>query len=317
MAVFTKLTKNEIIEFTNLYDLGKLDTFEEIIEGIENTNYKIYCNGLPYILTIFEKRVNVNELPFFINLKNYINENNFKCPKPIKDKKDNIVNSIRNKKAIIISFIEGSKLSLPKINHCNEIGKMVGNLHNITKNFREQRINSLGLNEWKLIFSKCIKNDNNNFQKVFENLKLELDYLEENWPTNLPSGVIHADLFKDNIFFKDNKISGVIDFYFSCNNFFIYDLAIVINDWCFYNKVTSLDINYFNAILKGYENVRKLNKNEIKSLNIILRAAAVRILVTRLYDYIYHPTDAVVIKKDPIQYYKILLWHQNNKDIFR
>tara|TARA_Y100001970_G_C14122975_1_gene797369 strand:+ start:232 stop:1185 length:954 start_codon:yes stop_codon:yes gene_type:complete len=317
MAVFTKLNKNEIIEFIASYNLGHLDSFEEIIEGIENTNYKIHCNGSPYILTIFEKRININELPFFINLKNYLNENNFKCPKPIKDKKNNIINSIRNKKAIIISFIEGSKISLPKINHCNEIGKMVGNLHNLTKNFREKRKNSLGLKEWKLIFSKCIKNQNNSFNEVFENLRLELNYLEKNWPVNLPSGIIHADLFKDNIFFKDNKISGVIDFYFSCNNFFIYDLAIVINDWCFLDKDASININYFNAILEGYETHRKLDENEIESLNIILRAAAVRILVTRLYDYIYHPVDAVVVKKDPLQYYKILLWHQNNKTIIR
>ena len=312
MAVFTKLSEEEINKFVSKYELGNLDSFEEIIDGIENTNYKIFCNGLPYILTIFEKRVKVEELPFFINLKNYLNKNNFKCPKPIKDKNNNVINSIKDKKAIIISFIEGIKLSSPKIIHCTEIGKMVANLHNLTINFKERRSNSLGLSEWKSIFSKCNKN-NNDFKKIFKNLEIELDFLEKNWPKNLPSGVIHADLFKDNVFFKNNKVSGVIDFYFSCNNFFIYDLAIVINDWCFYKKDSSIDIKYFEAILEGYETERKLNKNEVESLNIILRAAAVRILITRLYDYIYHPVDAVVIKKDPLQYYKILLWHQNNK----
>ena len=198
---------------------------------------------------------------------------------------------------------------------CREVGKMVANLHNLTINFDEKRPNSLDLQDWKEIYKKCLNNKSEKFNETMYLLKNELDYLENNWPTNIPCGVIHADLFRDNIFFKDEKISGVIDFYFACYYFYIYDLAIVINDWCF-----SENGQYFNKencliILGEYQKLRELSDIEKKSLNILLRAAAVRILCTRVHDYIFHPPDAVVVKKDPFEYLNILRWHQQN-DIF-
>ena len=313
MAVFTKLTEKQITDFVSLYDLGKLNNYEEVIDGIENTNYKIICGNIPYILTIFEKRVNTSELPFFINLKNYLYKNNFNCPKPIKSKNDEIINTLNDKKAIIISFIDGYKITNPSVDHCTEMGKMVGKLHKLTADFKESRSNSLGLNEWKKILKKCKINNSSEFKNIFSNLSLELKFLEKYLPKNLPSGIIHADLFKDNVFFKNNKISGIIDFYFSCNNCFIYDLAIVINDWCFDNEISNLNNIFFKALIDGYESERKISNSEYESLNIVLRAAAVRILVTRLHDYIFHPNDAILVRKDPNQYFKILNWHQNNQ----
>ena len=312
MAVFTKLSKTEIEKYLGLYDIGNLDHHSEIIEGIENTNYKIICNGTPYILTIFEKRVNENDLPFFINLKLYLNQNNFKCPKPIQNRKGEIINSIKNKKSVIISFIEGNKIDEPNINECSEVGKMVGNLHNLTLNFNQSRENSLDVKEWKNLLTKCIKIEDKKFNILCQELENEIDFLEGSWPKNIPSGVVHADLFKDNIFFKDEKITGVIDFYFSCYHFFLYDISIVINDWCFEKNGKIFRNEYFEAILSGYNKYKKLSEQELESFNIMLRVAAVRILVTRLHDYIFHPEDAIVIKKDPYQYYNILKWHQNN-----
>ena len=315
MAVFTKLSKTEIENYLGLYDIGSLNQYSEIVEGIENTNYKIICNGTPYILTIFEKRVNEDDLPFFINLKLYLNQNNFKCPRPIQNRNGEIINSIKNKKAVIISFIEGNKIDKPNINECNEIGKMLGNLHNLTINFNESRQNSLDIKEWRNLLSKCTKNEDKKFDIILKEVENEIDFLESVWPKNIPSGVVHADLFKDNVFFKDEKITGVIDFYFSCYHFFLYDISIVINDWCFDSNGEIFNYEYYKAILNGYNEHKKITQQEIDSFNIILRSAAVRILVTRLHDYIFHPKDAIVLKKDPYQYYNILKWHQSNNII--
>ena len=312
MAVFTKLVKEDIRNFISDYSIGNLDSFEEIVDGIENSNFKIFCSNKPYILTIFEKRVTQEELPFFINLKNFLNKNNFKCPKTISDKNGRILKKIKNKTAVIISFIEGKSIEKPNFKMCKEVGKMIANLHNLTKNFDEKRDNSLDLKDWKEIYKKCLKDKSDEFKETMNLLKNEIDYLEKYWPSNIPCGIIHADLFRDNIFFKNEKISGVIDFYFSCYYFYIYDIAIVINDWCFSDNGQNFHKQNCLTILEEYQKIRKLSDLEKKSLNILLRAAAVRIRFARMYDNIFHPTNAVVIKKDPFEYFNILKWHQQN-----
>ena len=316
MAVFTKLLKEDIEKFISDYSIGNLDNFEEIVDGIENSNFKIFCNNQPYILTIFEKRVTEEELPFFINLKNFLNKNDFNCPKAISDKNGKILKKIKNKTAVIISFLEGKSVEKPNVKMCGEVGKMIANLHNLTSKFEEKRPNSLDLNQWKEIYKKCLNNESERFNETMHLLKNEIDYLENNWPSNIPCGVIHADLFRDNIFFKNEKISGVIDFYFSCYYFYVYDIAIVINDWCFSENGENFHKQNLVTILEEYQKIRKLSTTEIKSFNILLRAAAVRILSTRLHDYIFHPPNAVVVKKDPFEYLNILKWHQQN-EIFK
>tara|TARA_Y100000768_G_scaffold230190_1_gene173790 strand:- start:574 stop:1521 length:948 start_codon:yes stop_codon:yes gene_type:complete len=312
MAVFTKLHREEIEDFLSSYNIGKLETFTEIVEGIENTNYKIICNQTPYILTIFEKRVKKEDLPFFIDLKLFLSKNNFKCPKPISNKNKNIINSIKNKKAVIISFIDGNKIDKPNNQECFEVGKMIGNLHNISKNFDKRKENNLDLKELKKIFSKCINNNQKEFNLICKELEKEIIYLENSLPRNLPAGIIHADLFKDNIFFENERITGVIDFYFSCYYFYLYDICIVINDWCFEDNGKNFNVKFFKSIIEGYTMFRSLEDFEMESLNIILRVAAVRILITRLHDYLFHPNDAILIKKNPFEYYNILKWHQIN-----
>ena len=314
MAVYTKINQKEINTINENFNIEEIISFKGIKQGIENTNYLLKSKNKKYILTIFEKRVKDEDLPFFINLKLYLNEKNFKCPQPIKNKKGEIINSLKNKKAIIISFIDGSKINTPTRNQCKEVGKMVGNLHNLTIDFNQKRDNSLGIEEWKNILNKC-ENNNSKFDRLIFDLKNELEFLENSLPTDLPSGIIHADLFKDNIFFKEENCVGVIDFYFSCYHFFLYDIAIVINDWCFTENGKVFKYELFNSIIEGYKSKRNLENEEVKAFNIILRAATVRILVTRLHDFIFHPEDAVVIKKDPYQYYNILKWHQNSKEI--
>ncbi len=298
-----------------LYNIGKLENYYEIIEGIENTNYKIICEGKPYILTIFEKRVNANDLPFFIDLKLYLNKNNFKCPKPIIDKENKIINSIKNKKAVIVSFIKGKQILNPNESDCYEVGNIIGKLHSISKNFNKRRDNSLNVVELNKILNKCLKVKNESYDAIYNELKNEIKIFEDYLPKHLPAGIIHADLFKDNIFFNEGKISGVIDFYFSCYYYYIYDICIVVNDWCFENNGKKFNNKFFHSIIEGYKLSRNLNIEELASFNLILRLAAVRILITRLHDFIYHPNDAVVIKKDPFEYLNILQWHQKNISI--
>ncbi len=313
MAVFTKLLKEDIENFISDYAIGNLERFEEIVDGIENSNFKIFCNNQPYILTIFEKRVSEKELPFFINLKNFLYKNNFKCPKAISDKNGKTLKKLKNKTAVIVSFLEGKSIEKPNLAMCKEVGKMVADFHNLTINFDERRSNSLDLKDWKEIYKKCLNNKSEKFNETMSLLKSEIEYLENCWPNNIPCGVIHADLFRDNIFFKNEKISGVIDFYFSCYYFYIYDIAILINDWCFSENGENFNKQHCLTILEEYQKLRKLNDLEKVSLNILLRAAAVRILCTRVYDYIFHPPKAVVFRKDPFEYLNILKWHQQNE----
>ncbi len=305
MAVFTKLKKIDVENFLNSYEIGKLDSFEEIVEGIENTNYKIICESKNYILTIFEKRVDERDLPFFIDLKFHLNKNEFLCPRPIFDKNKNVINELMGKKAVIVTFLEGVKIKDPTETECLAIGEMIGKLHVLTRSFKNKRANSLDKVEWGKIFNKCKISSDTKFKEIFDVLSEELKTINAKWPKNLPSGIIHADLFYDNIFFNNNKISGIIDFYFSCYDIFIYDIAIAINDSCF-NKYGVFKKNRYDAIINGYNKSRKLDNNEMQNLNVVLRGAAVRIIVTRLHDYIFHPQDAVVIKKDPLEYLNIL-----------
>ena len=311
MAVFTPVSKSALLDFLKEYNIGKLISYSEIIEGIENTNYKINTEKGNYILTLFEKRVNPKDLPFFMNLQKHLAKNNFFCPVPIENKQNNIINSLCGKETIIISFLQGNQIKFPNSKHCLKVGKMIAEFKQITKNFSGTRKNGLGLETWKLIFLKCLNSKNNEYREIIDNIKKELIYLENKWPLNLPTGIIHADIFQDNVFFENDEISGLIDFYFSCNDFYLYDLAITTNAWCF-NEKNNFDYNKFNNLLKGYESYIKINDIEKQNFNTLLRGASIRILLTRLHDKIFHPSDAIVVQKNPFEYLNILKWHQKN-----
>ncbi len=168
------------------------------------------------------------------------------------------------------------------------------------------------INDWNKIFLKCLKVTDHKFLNLIDVVKNELIFLEQNWPKNLPNGIIHGDIFQDNVFFKEDTFSGLIDFYFSCNDFYAYELALTTNAWCFSKQNLFLNEN-FESLIKGYSKLSKINNEEIKYFNILLRGAAIRILVTRLHDQLFHPAGAIVKPKDPLEYYNILKWHQENK----
>ena len=293
------------------FNLGKIISFKGIKKGIENTNYLIRTKKNKYILTIFEKRVQKKDLPFFMSLMDKLNNHNINCPKPQKNKAGNYSINIKNKPASIVSFVEGKDKNKLKIKDCYEIGKNVAKFHIASKKIKLRRKNSMSLKIWPKILNKIgnrsrIINSNLNYL-----MKEALIEVKNKWPKNLPSGIIHGDLFIDNIFFNKNKFHGYIDFYFACNDFLMYEIAICINALCFDKKNRKFIFNKKKSknLIKGYSKIRKLSQKEKKSFNILCKGAALRYLLTRTYDYLNTPKSAIIKIKDPKEYIQKLKVH--------
>ena len=315
MAVYTKLNKSEIEEIISLYKLKNLEFFAPIEEGIENTNYVIIANKKKYILTIFEKRVKEQDLPFFCELISLLNKSGFKCPLPLLNLENSPISTFKRKKLTILTFISGKSKENLSNENCEDIGKEAAKLHLLTSNFKIQRKNALSIESWRNMFEnikdKCIK-----IHKDLPNLiEANLKDIEQNWPSNLPSGIIHADLFKDNIIFENNKVSGIIDFTFSCNDFYALEIAICFNALCFDGVKSNLSFNVTKAkkFIDGYSSIRKLSDQERNSIKILSQGAALRFLLTRVFDAINTVEGALVKIKDPIEYLKRLEFHKNAK----
>ena len=315
MAVYTKLEKEEINNVLLNYKLGKLKSFEGIKDGIENTNYFIETEKGKYILTIYERRVKEKDLPFFSNLMVELSKNGFICPKPIPNKENNYISNINNKKFMIVSFLDGkSKNNLSPL-ECKIVGNQIAKLHRITKNFKFIRKNDLSIKSWRSIFAQVKDKCNKIHPELPKLIEANLISIEKEWPKNLPSGIIHADLFSDNIFFKNNKFSGFIDFYFSCNDFYAFEIAICFNALCFDGVKQNLSFNVTKAkkLMDGYNEVRKISQDEKIALKVLSQGAALRFLLTRVFDYLNKIDDAVVKIKDPEEYLKRLEFHKNAK----
>ena len=316
MAVYTKLSKKELSDFLSKYDLGKLLNYKEIKEGIENTNYFIQMEKGKFILTLYEKRVEEKDLPFFISLMKNLFDKKFLSPKPIINKNGSYISEILNKKAAIVSFLDGKAKKILSPDNCKQIGIYTAKLHLITKNLSGKRENKLSVNSWRNLYNKVKINSykiHNNLPNIVEKNLIDV---EKNWPKNIPSGIIHADLFPDNIFFKNNKLSGIIDYYFSCNDFYAFEIAICLNALCFEGTNENLSFNVTKAkkLIDGYYSVRKLTTNEKKSFKVLCKGAAIRFLLTRVFDYLNLTEGAIVKIKDPLEYLKRLEFHDSVKD---
>jgi homoserine kinase type II len=294
MAVYTKLEHEEVKQFLEQYNINDFKSYQGIIEGVENTNYLIKTSQQDYILTIYEKRVDENDLPFFIKLLSSLSENKFPCPKPIENKNNQKINKIKNKNAALVTFLNGKSKTKVTSEDCFEIGKITAQLHEITKKFDIKRKNKLSIESWEAILDKTIQQKNYLEKSIIEKTKNYLGFLKEKWPKNLPTGIIHADLFTDNIFFADNKVSGIIDFYFACNDFFAYEIAICLNSICFDNNST-FNMTKAKNLIDGYSSIRKLSDDEKKYLPILSMGAAMRFFLTRLYDF-YHTDNKADVK---------------------
>jgi homoserine kinase type II len=316
MAVYTKFNKNDFIEILKNYSIGSLDSFEGIQEGIENTNYFLKSNNKKFILTIYEKRVKEEDLPFFSELMGNLNKSGFKCPVPICNKNGNSITEFKNKKLMIVSFLEGKAKNNLSPENCKSVGIEAAKMHEITKKFKIKRRNDLSINSWRKIFD-TVKNQCSKIHSDLPGLiESNLKDVEKNWPENLPQGIIHADLFNDNIFFKDDKFSGIIDFYFSCNDFYAFELAICFNALCFDGPQNNLSFNATKAksLVDGYSKIRKLTNLEKKNIKVLSQGSALRFLLTRVFDSLNTVEGAVVKVKDPMEYLKKLEFHKNSKN---
>ena len=316
MAVYTKLKKENIEEILFDYSIGQLEKFYGIEDGIENTNYFLLVDNKKYILTIYEKRVKSEDLPFFSDLMTGLHKEKFKCPVPIKNKNSKTISSYKNKNLMIVSFLEGGAKKILSPNNCKSLGQEVARMHLITKNFKIQRQNDLSIGSWRKIFEqvkdKCVK-IHKDLPKLIES---NLNDVEENWPKNLPIGIIHADLFSDNIFFKDEKFNGIIDFYFSCNDFYALEIAICFNALCFDGFKNNLSFNVTKAknFMDGYSQLRKLNDREKENIKVLSQGSALRFLLTRVFDALNTVEGAIVKVKDPMEYLVRLEFHKNSKN---
>ena len=313
MAVYTKLEHQEVRQFLEQYNINNFKDYKGITEGVENTNYLIKTSEQDYILTIYEKRVDENDLPFFIKLLSYLSENKFPCPKPIANKNNEKINRIKNKNAALVTFINGQSKNKITSEECFEIGKITAQLHEITKKFDINRKNNLSIENWDSIFEKTIKQKIDLEESIIKKTKNYLNFLKDKWPKNLPQGIIHGDLFPDNIFFTNNKVSGIIDFYFACNDFFAYEIAICINSLCFDNNST-FNMTKAKNLIDGYTSIRTLSEDEKKYLPILSMGAAMRFFLTRLYDFYHTDNKADVKIKDPFEYLKKIEFHSTIKN---
>ena len=316
MAIYTKISQKDVQSIEKKYNLGKIISFRGIKKGIENTNYLLITKNNKFILTIFEKRVEKKDLPFFMNLMDKLNNYKINCPKPQKNKKKSFLLKIKNKSASIVSFVKGKDKLKLKPYDCYEIGKNIAKLHKASKRIKLYRNNSMSLKEWLKLLNKIGDKSN----KINPNLNslMKSTYLEikNKWPKNLPKGIIHGDLFIDNIFFKNNKFYGYIDFYFACNDFLMYEIAICINALCFDKKNNKFIFNKKKStnLIRGYSKVRSFSEKEKKYLNVLCKGAALRYLLTRTYDYLNTPKSAIIKIKNPREYIQKLKVHnQFNK----
>ncbi len=312
MAVYTKINKKDISYINKKFDIEKILEFKGIKQGIENTNYLLRSKSKKFILTIFEKRVSKKEIPFFMKLMDELNISEINCPKPQKKKDGGYLLNLKSKTACIVSFLEGKDKKILNLQNCYDVGKMIAKMHLSTKKINLTRKNSMGIRYLNPLL-KSIRFKSKKFTNLEKFLKMNFKDIKVKWPKNLPNGIIHGDLFIDNIFFKNNRLSGVIDFYFAANDYFMYEIAICVNALCFDKKKSKFLMNKKKVknLIKGYEKIRKISNVEKKSLNILCRGAAMRYFMTRLYDYSNTPKSALIKIKDPREYYQKLIIHNN------
>jgi len=314
MAVYTEVPDGDLAAFIAAYDIGEVISCKGIAEGVENSNFLIHTGTGSYILTLYEKRVHKEDLPFFLGLMEHLAAKGLNCPTPIKARDGIALRELCGRPAAIISFLEGMWPRRPNERHCQQVGTALADLHIKGSDFPLKRPNNLSVGGWRTL----VANTRDRADEVKPGLAAvigdELDFLAREWPRDLESGVIHADLFPDNVFFLGDRLSGLIDFYFACTDFLAYDLAICLNAWCFEPK-GEFNVTKARLMIEGYHRLRPLPDAELTVLPILARGAALRFLLTRLYDWLNHPPGAFVSPKDPLEYLKKLAFHQQAKTV--
>jgi homoserine kinase type II len=315
MAVYTDVAADELAEFLGQYDLGDLLSYKGIAEGVENSNFLLHtsqgASQASFILTLYEKRVARGDLPFFLALMTHLADNGINCPRPVKGRDGEALRELAGRPAAIITFLEGVWPRKPNVAHCAGVGQALAKMHLAGADFAIKRVNALSVSGWRPLFDAASARADEVQPGLRAFLSTELDYLESGvWPKQLPEGVIHADLFNDNVFFLADRLSGIIDFTFACNDMLAYDVAICLNAWCF-EPDHSFNVTKARAFLNAYGRVRKLTEAEETVLPLLARGAAIRFLLTRLVDWLNVPPGALVRPKDPLEYVRKLRFHQS------
>ncbi len=309
MAVYTDVSPEELEAFLARYDIGRLRAFKGIAEGVENSNFLLQTEAGSFILTLYEKRVNPADLPFFIGLMEHLAGRGIACPQPVKNRAGTALGALAGRPAAIATFLIGTSVRRPGVAHCAALGEALARLHEAGTGFALTRRNALSVAGWRPLFDTAGERADTVAPGLHALIADELAVLEARWPAGLPEGVIHADLFPDNVFFTDDRLSGLIDFYFACNDLLAYDVAICLNAWCF-EPDGAFNITKGRALLAAYAAVRPLDEAEVAALPLLARGAALRFLLTRLVDWLNVPPGALVRPHDPKEYLRKLRFHR-------
>jgi homoserine kinase type II len=309
VAVYTDVTAEDLADFLADYDLGELLSYKGIAEGVENSNFLVHTSRGYFILTLYEKRVAPEDIPFFLALMEHLAARGLTCPQPVKNLTGDMLGWIAGRPAAIVTFLDGMWIRRPAAGHCAALGEALARLHLAGADFPLRRRNALSADGWRPLYVAAAAGADTLQPRLREAIERELTLLEGAWPGGLPEGVIHADLFPDNVFFLGDKLSGVIDFYFACTDTLAYDIAICLNAWCF-EPDHSYNVTKGRALLQGYVAARPLSIEERVALPLLSRGAALRFLLTRLVDWLHVPPGALVRPKDPLEYFRKLRFHQ-------
>ncbi len=309
MAVYTDVAAEDLAAFLADYDVGELLAYKGIAEGVENSNFLVHTSRGNFILTLYEKRVAARDLPFFLALMEHLHARGITCPQPVKNRKGEVLGKVAGRPAALITFLDGMWIRRPSPSHCAALGEALAKLHLAGIDFKRNRANALSVAGWRPLYEHCRERANELRRDLAHFLATELSHLEIAWPRELPHGIIHADLFPDNVFFLGDRLSGLIDFYFACTDALAYDVAICLNAWCFESD-HSYNVTKGKSLLHAYAQVRPLSQNEREALPLLARGAALRFLLTRLVDWFDVPPGALVRPKDPLEYYRKLRFHQ-------
>jgi len=309
VAVYTDITEIELGAFLAAYNVGELLSYKGIAEGVENSNFLLHAASGSYILTLYEKRVNPADLPFFLGLMQHLTTKGISCPEPVHRQDGAMIGELAGRPAALVTFLEGMWMRRPTVEHCREVGAALAGLHLAGQDFDLTRKNALSVDGWRPLWDKAKDRADEVEPGLAAEVEADLAHLELHWPRNLPAGVVHADLFPDNVFFLGERLSGLIDFYFACNDLLAYDIAVCLNAWCF-EKDHSFNLTKGRALLAGYTAVRSLSAAEAEALPILSHGAALRFMLTRLYDWLNTPAGSLVVKKDPLEYLRKMRFHR-------
>jgi homoserine kinase type II len=314
MAVYTDVAAEDLAAFLADYDLGELLSYKGIAEGVENSNFLVHAGGGYFILTLYEKRVAPHDLPFFLGLMEHLAARGLTCPQPVKNRRGKVLGTLAGRPAAVVTFLDGMWIRRPNASHCSALGEALARLHLAGADFSLTRANALSVDGWRPLLRVAAGRADQLQPGLEQAIASELDHLEHHWPRDLPQGVIHADLFPDNVFFLGRNLSGLIDFYFACTDTLAYDVAICLNAWCF-EPDHSYNVTKGRALLQAYAKARPLSETERGQLPLLARGAALRFLLTRLVDWLDVPPGALVKPKDPLEYFRKLRFHQAARSV--